>query len=229
CSRDRCLHASWRAGLPPLPGRPGLPRPPSAGLLGGCRRLAAGEVEDPPPGVLTGGRVLLERAVEEAVRRIRIGVRLVFDAGLPEQLFELPEVVRGRGLVLPRQQQQERRLQLRDHRLQAQRLAAIKADRAGEPVALGGLPPGGPAAHAETDGEDRLAVAARLAAEVFNRGSHVTRRALRSQLLYVRHAVESFAPVLGRGGATEVVDCGRLKAGLSEPSGQVFVTLVEDG
>src|SRR5439155_25723074 len=83
---------------------------PGTGGTGTCGELGAeacGEFENALPGVFTGGRVVGEGAVEEAVRGTLIGVGFDVDTGGADLFGELGELLGG-GAVDAGEQHQQR-------------------------------------------------------------------------------------------------------------------------
>jgi hypothetical protein len=80
------------------------------------------------------------------------------------------------------------------------------------------------AAHAEADGEDRVDAER---AQVLDRGAHVLLDLLGRNGVDVRPAVEVVVPLLGAGGAAEVVERERRVAALRKAQGQLLVEAVQ--
>src|SRR5437762_9957643 len=112
------------------------------------------EVQHPPPGVVAGVLPLGEGAVEEAVRRALVHVRLMRYAGLLQSVEELLVLLRRGRLVGACDQDQGRRLHLREVRLAAGR-PPVEADASVQVRVLRGLIPRVRPAEAEADREQR--------------------------------------------------------------------------
>src|SRR5262245_30989384 len=184
------------------------------------------KVQHSPPGVVASLFPLLVAAVEEAVRRVLVDVRLVRYAGRGELLAELPVLLGGRGAVGARDHEHEWRFHLRHEGLAAHR-PAIEADGPGKTRLLRGLVPRVGAAEAEAHREDSLDATALRRLEVCDCGRDVRCDALSGRPLHVRHVLEGITAVVRVRGAGEVIDGHRVDAGLGEALSQLFEELVQ--
>src|SRR5207253_879011 len=119
------------------------------------------EGEHAPPGVVARILPLLVGAVEEAVRRPFVHVRLIRRARRRQLPLEILVLLRRGRLVGAGDQDQQRRSHLRDVRLAAHR-SAVEADAAAQSWVQGGLVPRVGPAEAEADREHGFGRAAIL-------------------------------------------------------------------
>src|SRR5207248_4743177 len=113
------------------------------------------EVEHPAPRVVAGVLPLGETAVEEAVRRVLVNVRLDRDAGGLELPHELLRLLQGRSRIRAGDHHQQRRLQLGNEALAPHR-PPVEPDASVQVRVKSGLIPGARSAKAEADREQRF-------------------------------------------------------------------------
>src|ERR1700674_2719886 len=202
--------------------------PRVGGFGGGPVGLAVflDEGQDSPPRVVARILPLREAAVEEAVRRVFVDLRLVLDACLGEGLVEVARDVERRRRVRSRHHQQQRSFHLRDVRLAAAG-PAVETDGAVQFLLHGGLVVRVGSAKAEADGENRFHGAAVLRPEVGDRLRGVGRNAFGRGLLNMRHEIESVASVPDPGGAAEVIDRHGVDARLRKALRELLVKTME--
>src|SRR5438105_10991109 len=152
------------------------------------------EVENPSPRVVACVLPLLESAVEKAVWRALVDVRLDRHPGRLQLAHELMRLFERRCGIRASDEDQQRGLHLRDVGL-ATRWPPIKADAAVEVGVERGLVPGVRATKTETDGEDRFHASSVLRLEVRDRGTHVGRDGFRCRLVDVGHVLEAIVPM----------------------------------
>src|SRR5437879_4828063 len=184
------------------------------------------EVENPSPRVVACVLPLLESAVEKAVWRALVHVRLDRHPGRLQLAHELMRLFERRCGIRASDEDQQRCLHLRDVRFAA-RWPPIKADAAVEVGVERGLVPGVRATKTETDGEDRFHGSSVLRLEVRDRGTHVGGDGFRCRLVDVGHVLEAVVPMADARGPAEVVERHRIDSGLGEPLGQLHIEVMQ--